>query len=400
MKARIIFFFFYSVLFLPFSITAQENGYTITGKIGDLKEGEKVLLLLDSSTGQGFSSDYEFVVNSAIVKDREFHLKGTVPDGPRRYFLKFGGSHSGRYIDFYIDNNENIVISSPGINTIPHGRIDHYVNIAGSPTAYSMFCLLPAAVQYYASIGMINNYASKIKDSLGFDGPLLDGLYTSRNEITRAFYANVYEGDQNPEDGRDPELKTANLYYVTTYGCFQKSGHAAVWRKVYNDLSEKRKNSFDGKWLKQLVSLCVGQPFPPFSLPDPNGKITAFSELIKKGKITLVQFWASTSSNRAEFQDELLGIYKRYHQKGLNVVGVSSDTNENEWKTMLKSTALPWDNVIDLKGEMVKNTYHEYGVRGNENVTNVLVDAQGKIIAWDVNGVELEWYLWKALDNK
>jgi hypothetical protein len=61
----------------------------------------------------------------------------------------------------------------------------------------------------------------------------------------------------------------------------------------------------------------------------------------------------------------------------------------------LKSEQHPWYDVINAGGKLVEQLYNEYGGFRNERITNVLLDADGKIVAWDVKGPELQWYLWK-----
>ncbi len=62
---------------------------------------------------------------------------------------------------------------------------------------------------------------------------------------------------------------------------------------------------------------------------------------------------------------------------------------------------LPWYQVSDLKGPkgIVNNIYHEYGNPDYPNTTNVLLDEKGKIVAYDKTGVELQWYIARALDK-
>ncbi len=67
------------------------------------------------------------------------------------------------------------------------------------------------------------------------------------------------------------------------------------------------------------------------------------------------------------------------------------------------SNGLPWYQVSDLKGanSVVHQVYNEYGPFGPKtatpNLTNVLLDNTGKVIAYDKTGVELQWYLSKIL---
>lgn len=168
------------------------------------------------------------------------------------------------------------------------------------------------------------------------------------------------------------------------------------------NLMTRQKKSYYAKVIKDWIPLSVGQPFPEFSLPDIKGNVRSLKDITSKSKITLVHFWANRSDRRKEFQDELRVQYNKYHSNGFNIVGISSDTLAGEWKEVVEREKFPWYNVSDLKGRegIVRKVYHEFGYNPEvPNTTNVLIDASGKIIAWDVSGVELQWYLWKYLGD-
>ncbi len=69
----------------------------------------------------------------------------------------------------------------------------------------------------------------------------------------------------------------------------------------------------------------------------------------------------------------------------------------DQWKEGIKEGQYPWFNTIDKNGKTVEKIYYENGA--NRASINVLIDDQRKIIAWDVSGVELQYHIWKRLDN-
>jgi hypothetical protein len=103
-----------------------------------------------------------------------------------------------------------------------------------------------------------------------------------------------------------------------------------------------------------------------------------------------------------EYHQELKNTYSKFKDKGLSIIGMYSDTSAKQWK--IASADLPWENVSDLKGVngIVENVYHEYGKLINQpirNTTNVLIDSEGKIVAWDPTGGLLRYYLEKYLEK-
>lgn len=83
-------------------------------------------------------------------------------------------------------------------------------------------------------------------------------------------------------------------------------------------------------------------------------------------------------------------LYDKYHAQGFDVVGVSFDSDKTAWQTAVKKMELPWAQISDLKGWRSKAA-SVYGI--NSIPSTLLIDPQGKIIATDLHGEELETQL-------
>jgi thiol-disulfide isomerase/thioredoxin len=69
-----------------------------------------------------------------------------------------------------------------------------------------------------------------------------------------------------------------------------------------------------------------------------------------KGKVVVLQFWASWCPYCREDNPELVALYNKYKDKGLEIYSVSLDTDKNKWKDAIKKDGLAWPNhVSDLK---------------------------------------------------
>jgi thiol-disulfide isomerase/thioredoxin len=119
---------------------------------------------------------------------------------------------------------------------------------------------------------------------------------------------------------------------------------------------------------------------PEISLINPNGKEIKLSQL--KGKMVLIDFWASWCRPCRMENPNVLEAYQKYNQakfkngKGFEVFSVSLDKNEDAWKKAIEADKLIWPNhVWDKKGEATK----EYNVRFIP--TTFLIDGEGNIIA-------------------
>jgi peroxiredoxin len=359
-----------------------KNGYELHGYIGGLKEGEKVTMLL----GHSGVEDLGNYSDSAVVKNGEFHIKGIVRKGPRQYFLLF---HS-KMVRLLIDNEQNITIRINDINRIKAQHIDQLITIEGSPTNNAKDIIYHTINNYSQSIYSINGYLRRIQDSIGFDRSSVESALRCRKFLNEVLYSTVtHNAQQNYKDA-------IPFYFQTVYGPLN---HDDILVRQYNELSDEQKQSFYGKLMFQDAMLGIGQSFPEFKLPSLNGDSLALRDVISKSKLTLVHFWSTNSINRTRYQDELLHLYKKYNKEGLNIIGLSADTSYKAWIDYINRFKLPWYNVSDLKGEngVVEKVYHIFkDYPYMPDTVNVLIDSNGKILAWGATGVELKWYLWKA----
>lgn len=139
-------------------------------------------------------------------------------------------------------------------------------------------------------------------------------------------------------------------------------------------------------------NLADGNPAPEISLEDVNGQTRKLSDM--KGKVVLVDFWASWCQPCRMENPNLVRMYNQYKAKGFDVFSVSLDGVERqmeprqEWLDAIAADGLVWENhVSDLMGW---NTplLESYGFTGIP--FTVLVDRDGKIIAKNLRGAELE----------
>ena len=78
--------------------------------------------------------------------------------------------------------------------------------------------------------------------------------------------------------------------------------------------------------------------------------------------------------------------YVKYHKEGFEIVGVSFDQNEAQWKAAIKNLGMDWPQISDLKGWECAAS-DAYGVIAIPS--NVLLDGNGCIVAYDLRGERL-----------
>ena len=142
--------------------------------------------------------------------------------------------------------------------------------------------------------------------------------------------------------------------------------------------------------ISQAEKMEIGKYAPFFSLPNTKGiKITRSSDDFKK-KNLLINFWASWSDSTANHRSniELKELYKKYKKnKHIGMLGISFDLNKEEWKGAIKRDTLDWEQVCDFSG-LNSEIAKQYTIK--QIPTNILLSADGKILAKNLNGEELK----------
>lgn len=134
----------------------------------------------------------------------------------------------------------------------------------------------------------------------------------------------------------------------------------------------------------------VGKPAIDFTLETPDGKPVAFSDVYKKNKLTMIDFWASWCGPCRRANPTIVKVYKQYKSKGFDILGVSLDNEKNNWVKAIDDDGLVWTNVSDLRG-WDSAAGKLYGIRYIPQ--NVFVDSNGIIVAKRIEPDALEAFL-------
>lgn len=161
----------------------------------------------------------------------------------------------------------------------------------------------------------------------------------------------------------------------------------------YTAFSDKNSYKSVQKRYEAELKTDVGIIAPPFTLISDKGEMLSLASL--KKKLTIVDFWASWCKPCRAENPNLLALYSKFKDRGLEIVSVSIDmvVDKDKWLDAIKEDKLTWLQVWDEKGTSNK----DYGITAIPRT--FLVDETGKIVAKDVRGEDLNKFVEKFFDK-
>lgn len=160
--------------------------------------------------------------------------------------------------------------------------------------------------------------------------------------------------------------------------------YAESFIKEYRD--ELPQATFDLQMeLDKVKNFQIGGTAPDFTQATPDGGELSLSDL--RGKVVLIDFWASWCGPCRRENPNVVKVYKEYKEKGFEILSVSLDKDKNRWLQAIEQDGMDWKHVSDLK-------YWSNEVAKMYNVSSIphtiLLDQEGKILARNLRGPALQ----------
>lgn len=327
---KLILFIFISL----FTLVSFAQGYVIDGQIKGSKNGLATLRTY-------FRDGNEQLDSSKIEEDGKFYFRGQIKD-PIPALLTINGKKTYR---LYLSPGDNVELV-----LVPQN--EKKTKIKGSKLTDKWYSIVAPQKKedYDVHLSRLENWVIN-----------------------------------NPSDIFSPDIIASYLAYKWNYSDLHRT---------LNTLKEEALNTYHYKHLRErealMTQLKIGAKAPNFTSKTLENKTFRLTDEVRKHDYTLLNFWASWSRKSREENPELVKIYNKYNKKGFEIVGVSLDEDNALWKKAVKEDKLSWTQLCDFK-KWESSSAQTYMIK--EVPSNILIDREGKIIAFNLSTEELAMQL-------
>ena len=345
------------IIILGCSDPISKNNFSLNLNItGEL---EQKIYLSKRDAGKWVNIDSSSVVTGEIV------LNGQIKD-PEMFYLRSG------------QNLTNIFIEAGKITFTAHADSINKGITNGSKSQ--------------AELDSFNESISLITEQL-------DTLYNQYREAVKNDDQVRLEELSELIDTKDDERLARTIDYAYANNKSIVSAYLIMTNNYYLELAELDTitSNFDNS-IKQtkyvellldrisnLYKVSIGSSFTDFTLNDTTGNPIALSSLIGENYL-LIDFWASWCGPCRRENPNIVAVYNDYNSKGFDIIGVSLDTDKNNWIKAIEKDSLTWSHVSDLQG-WNSAAGKLYAV--NAIPHSVILNENGTIVAKNLRGEEL-----------
>ena len=349
---------------------------------------------------------------SSVLKAEDFYVKGKI-DGIKKgrlYLLAGASEEKTDTLGFCDFKRGKFALTASSVEPkmvqlVVEGYSGGFMWFAEPGVTYQSY--LSEGEDYYIKGGALNDrYIAHMKraDSLGIVVAGLQQRYDEMRTAKRFRSASLVNDSLRREQEKLKELTITflgdNDNVITAYTIYSnivmRDAGLNETRRLYNTLGDGAKASQYGRIIEERIARLAktegGAQAPDFTLSDPQGIPVTMSGV--KGKIKIIDFWASWCGPCRLNNPTLRRLYDEYHPKGLEIIGVSLDTNKAAWEKAIAKDGLCWVNVSSLKGwkcELVRL----YNVTGVPAI--FVLDENNNVIATGLKGDKLREFLEERL---
>ena len=338
---------------LALTLGAQaQDGYQITGKTTGIDDGKVYLISCNTDT-----------LGVADMKKGLFVFSGKVDTPDVAYIRTEKGTGM---IPLMLENANFQILAGPSGVKVVGGQAQQAMN------------------DYQALVDNTQRAQDKVQQEM-------QAAYQEGNQMKMQGIQNQFM--KYVEKARQQEVEAFGKLTGSFVGAYILATHmrqmpADMLRKRYDQLADNIKAMPNAKavatHLETVERISEGRTAPDFTMLNNEGDSITLSKV--KGKVKLLDFWASWCVPCRKEMPNLVKLYKDYQTRGLEIVSVSLDTDKQKWLNAMIEDGMTWKSLSDLKGAQ-SPVVAQYAFQSIP--FTVLLDGDNKIIALNLRGEAL-----------
>lgn len=361
------------LVFVLVTACEPDQGYLITGTIDDLADGTQVYL------NEIDANNRLAVLDTTELKNGTFTFDPAEVEYPKMNIVTINGTR-GNII--FIAENEEVKITAQK-DSINNAKIK-----GGEENKYFK--------KYFDEVQASNKERQRLNQEgmsavRARDTAQVDVIRNELDDINKtSSRSRIKLIKENPD-------KFVSLIIFQDLLALQliKADEA---EEIFESLSEDIQSTDKAKKLQEAIAQMksrelasaqaeVGNKAPDFKGPTPEGNDLALSDAL--GKYTIIDFWASWCKPCRAENPNVVNVYNKYHDKGLNIISVSLDRPDNRerWIKAIENDNMNWQHVSYLM-EWQDPIARKYGITSIP--ATFLLDENGVIIDKNLRGKDLQ----------
>ena len=376
------------LLLTPFLALGQEKGkaFKVSGKMDRMAMKVEWVFMQYRMGGEWKTDSFKLAENS-------YSFSGKLEEPSlARLRVKYAETEPGKRVAMNNKRDMATIFLQPGkIKVVSEDSFSN-IKVKGSP----------AHVEYAKLQAQVKPFNEK-----------MEPLYTLYSHFAKAKEISAREKVESVIDSIE-KLMNEKVYgdYVRKYPSSPLAMYAlqqyAGWNidadkvePLFNTLSSVNKAYPSAADFKENLEIAkktgIGKMAMDFTQNDTLGKPVTLSSL--RGRYLLIDFWASWCGPCRAENPNVVKVFNKFKDRGFHIIGVSLDRpgQKEKWMKAIHDDGLAWTQVSDLQfwnNEVAK----QYGIRAIPQ--NLLLDPEGKIIAKNVRGEELDLKVTEAIEGK
>ena len=342
--------------------------YNLKGDLGGVKYGKVYLLLPER--------EEDIVLDSAELDNGKFELRGTMRE-PRQCILQV----NRRKFSFFMDG-VSMEIVCPYLDL----KCDYLEGSPANDLAQQYRDLVDLKILEEQNI-LIDHYKNALEKK---NQKLADEWMTQILKLEDKRYALTKKFIQE----HPTSIFSAYIANVVKEESYEKG------KELYALLSDELRESYFGVQLKREVDAlavsALGVACPDFQVKNEEGNIVALSSL--KGKILVLDFWASWCGPCRQEMQNLREQYAEFKDRGVQIMSISLDDSIDKWKQACEEERIPWISTHDENGWNDSEIRKLFGIQSIPFI--VLLDENGNIVAKNIRRNLLREKIIELLDKK